>query len=164
MPLLLSLLLACTAEDDEPIAPLRARLGAGEWEWETLESGDEVAVIQGPQGGFHLLGSVQVSGIEAGDPDNLAEPDNPTTTFFVWVDGQNIAPVSRYVQGLDPVSDADADDHSHEMIGRFAILDITSDDELDGVELIFEVVVEDVNGALVSDSLSLVAYPHPYNL
>ena len=105
-----------------------------------------------------------MSGIEPGDPDDLGEVDNPTTTFFAWVNGENLAPVARYVQGLDPVSDTSVTDFSHEMIGRFAILDIEADDELDGVELTFEVVVEDVNGGLVSDSLSLVAYPHPYNL
>ena len=62
MPLLLSLLLACTSEVSEP-APLDARLGAGEWEWEALEDGGDIAVIQGPQGGFHILGSVRVSGV-----------------------------------------------------------------------------------------------------
>ena len=50
------------------------------------------------------------------------------------------------------------------MLGRFAILVIESDDELDGIELLFEVVVEDVNGTVVGDYLNLVAYPHPYNL
>jgi hypothetical protein len=163
MSLLLSLLIACAPKESAP-APLDARLGAGEWEWEGLEDGDEIPVIQGPQGGFHILGSVRVSGVEPGDPDDLGESDNPTTTFFVWVNGENLAPVARYVQGLDPVIDTSVTDFSHEMIGRFAILDIDADDELDGVELTFEVVVEDVHGDLVSDSLSLVAYPHPYNL
>ena len=164
MPLLLSLLLACSPEGEEISVSPVALLGSGEWEWEDLTEGDEVPVIQGPQGGFHILGSVRVAGIKSGDPDNLGEPDNPTTTFYVWVEDQNLAPVSRYVQGLDPVSGEDVGDYSHEMVGRFAILDITDDDELDGIELTFEVVVEDVDGTLISDSLSLVAYPHPYNL
>ena len=112
--------------------------------------------------GYHLLGSVRVSGIEAGDADDLSNPNNPTTSFYVWVDGENRTPGARYVQGLDPIAEPD-DVFSHEMVGRFAILDIDSDAELDGVELTFEVVVEDVEGQLVGDALTLWAYPHPYN-
>lgn len=160
MPLLLTLWLACSPEPDP--APLEGILGAGEWEWEELEDGGEIAVILGPQGGYHLLGSVRVSGIEAGDADDLSNPNNPTTSFYVWVDGENRTPGARYVQGLDPIADPD-DVFSHEMVGRFAILDIDSDAELDGVELTFEVVVEDVEGQMVSDALTLWAYPHPYN-
>ena len=161
MPLLLSLWLACGEETQEP-PPLDGIIGAGEWEWENLEDQEEVAVILGPQGGYHLLGSVRVSGLEAGDADNLSEPNNPTTSFYVWVDGQNLTPGARYVQGLDPVS-SEVEGYTHEMIGRFAILDIDSDEELDGVELTFEVVVEDVHGKMVSDARDLVGYPHPFN-
>jgi hypothetical protein len=163
VPLLLSLLLLACSPEADPDVPLEGLLGTGDWEWEALESGDEIPVIQGPQGGFHLLGSVRVSGMEAGDADNISSPDNPTTSFYVWVDGVNLTPGARYIQGLDTVVE-EVDPYTHEMVGRFAILDIDADDELDGVELLFEVVVEDVDGNLVSDALELVAYPHPYNL
>ena len=161
MPLLLSLVLACGSQDGGQ-GPLEGRLGTGEWEWEALENGDEVPVILGPQGGHHLLSSVRVSGLEAGDSDNISDENNPTTSFYVWVDGVNLTPGARYIQGLDPIDDT-VDPYTHEMVGRFAILDIEDDDELDGVELTFEVVVEDVEGNQVSDLLELVAYPHPYN-
>ncbi len=161
MPLLLSLILACGNEDGSS-TPLVAQLGTGEWEWEALENGDDVPVILGPQGGHHLLGSVRVSGLEAGDSDNISDEKNPTTSFYVWVNDVNLTPGARYTQGLDPVAET-IDPYTHEMVGRFAILDIEDDDELDGVELTFEVVVEDVEGNLVSDLLELIAYPHPYN-
>ena len=155
--------LACGLPEDtgEAGAP-EAKLGTGEWEWSELSDGDEIPVIQGPQGGFHLLGSVRVRGIEPGDPDSLGDADNPTTTFEVWVDGEQLAPTAVYVQGLEPVLEAESA-WSHEMVGRFAILDIESDDVLDGVDVDFEVQVLDVHGVAVRDVRSLVGVPHPLN-
>ena len=67
-------------EDD---GPLLIELGTGEWDWEPISEGDEIPVIQGPQGGFHFLASVRVSGIDAGSADDLSDPRNLTTTFWV---------------------------------------------------------------------------------
>ena len=159
MPLLLILSLGCGApEKTEPAA----LLGTGEWEWEKLDEGDRIPVIQGPQGGFHLLGSVRIAGLEPGNPGNLGDPRNPTTTFHVWLDGEELAPLASYVQGLDPIPGEQVE-HTAEMIGRFAILDIGSDDELDGVELLFEVEIIDAEGREASHSLGVVGYPHPSN-
>ena len=47
---------------------------------------------------------------------------------------ENLTPGAVYVQGLDPVGDPETG-FQHEMVGRFAILGIADDDELDGVEL-----------------------------
>ncbi|MDG1137885.1 MAG: hypothetical protein P8N28_06425 [Phycisphaerales bacterium] len=167
MSLLLTLWLACApsgvSEPAEDPAPLLIELGTGEWEWAPLEQGEDVPVIQGPQGGFHLLGSVRVSGVDAGSADDLSDPRNPTTTFSVLFEGANLAPSSRFVQGLDVVP-AGAEPYRHEMIGRFIILDITADDELDGVELELSVKVEDVDGEVLEATTLLSAYPHALNL
>ena len=160
MPLLLMWLFACSPEDESP--PLQAVLGTGDWQWESLQEGDDIAVIMGPQGGYHLLGSLRVSGIEPGDPKDLSHPDNPTTRFSVWFEERNLTENAVFVQGLDPVSE-DMPPYAFEMLGRFAILDILDDDELDGVELRFEVEVQDVHGNLASDSYLLKAYSHPNN-
>ncbi len=80
--LLAVVLLGCT-DPEEP----KAILGTGSWMWEDLPKDNAIPVIQGPQGGFHLLGSVRTKGVEAGDHSNLDEPKNPTTTFEVIVDG-----------------------------------------------------------------------------
>ena len=40
-------------------------IGTGEIEFQPLDDGDMLDIIQGPQGGFHLLGSLRVKGIEA---------------------------------------------------------------------------------------------------
>ncbi|MEE2751661.1 MAG: hypothetical protein VX519_09540 [Myxococcota bacterium] len=163
MSLLLTLILACTqsGEPADSVTP-QAKIGTGEWEWAELSDGAEIEVIQGPQGGFHLLGSVRVAGIESGDPESLGDADNPTSTFQVWVEGVPLAPSAVYVQGLEPILGEGAP-FSHEMVGRFAILDIESDDVLDGVSVEFEVEVVDVEGVVVQDSRSLLAVPHPLN-
>jgi len=165
MSLLLTLLVACgPAQEDtgEQQAPLDGVLGTGEWEWESLENGDEIPVIMGPQGGYHLLGSVRVSGILPGDPDNLGEPSNPTTSFAVWFEDENLTAESVFVQGLDPIT-AEMPPFSHEMLGRFAILGIDDDSELDGAEVRFVVTVEDIDGNRVSDERTVRTYPHPNN-
>ena len=163
MPLLLILAACASAPSDSGDTwPLQVEIGSGEWEWTALAEGDDIAVIMGPQGGFHVLGSVRVSGLEPGDPDVLGEPTNPTTTFSVWVEGENLTPGSVYVQGLDPVTESETG-YAHEMIGRFAILGIEDDDVLEGASLRFHVRVEDVSGVWAEDERTLWAYSHPNN-
>ena len=130
--------------------------------WEDLEDGDRIPVIQGPQGGWHLLGSVRMMGLEAGDHTDLQNAKNPTTQFEVWYEGTNYTPDSSYTQGVRP-GPSDAAPFSHEMVGRFAILDIRSDDELDEVDVEFRVTVTDVKGRSASDSRNLRAYAYELN-
>lgn len=168
MPLLLTLWLGCGPADgpsteSAPAVPPAIEMGTGEWDWEPLEDGQEIDVIQGPQGGFHLLGSVRVAGIAAGTADDLGDPDNPTTRFWVMHEGVDLAPSSVFIQGLD-ASPSDAEPFSHQMVGRFVIMDIAADDELDGVEIAFGVSVEDVDGVRVEAEMTLTAVPHPLNL
>jgi hypothetical protein len=158
--LLLALSTGCgpVEEDVQP----QVLLGTGEWDWEPLEEGDLMPVIQGPQGGHHLLGSVRIRGLESGDPGQLGDKSNPTTRFTVRLTGENLTPHSTYVQGLDPLDSEDSE-WAHEMIGRFAILDVEDDSELDGLTLEFEVQVEDIDGRKASNALHVVAYPDPRN-
>jgi hypothetical protein len=138
-----------------------AELGTGEVAFETLTGGQELFVIQGPQGGFHFLGAVRAWGIEHGNPEMLADPDNPTTEFRVFRAGARIdLMASRYVQGLRAVGGRR---DLCEMINRLVILDITSDDVLDGVEVEMEVTITDVDGVVVTDRRPIVAVPHPAN-
>jgi len=163
MSLLLALvLLGCGQQEDGPDVDPAVLLGTGEWLWEPLGDGDPMPVIQGPQGGHHLLGSVRLVGLDPGDPENLSDPNNPTTTFSVLLDGVNLTPNASYLQGIDPVTETSSG-WDHEMIGRFAILDIADDSELDGLTLRFEVQVEDTNGRSATDGLEIVAYPDPRN-
>ena len=148
--------------DDEPVieGPPRVELGTGEADFESLADGDDIEVVLGPQGGFHLVGSARVGGIHPGDSGDLGDPDNPTTTFRVFVGSTRFdAMASSYTQGLAPAGNAE-----YEMIGRFVILDILDDTELDGMTVRFDVDVVAADGtAMASDSRTLMAVPHPNN-
>lgn len=162
----LALVGACGAA--EPVEPA-VQLGTGEVVFEPLVDGGEVLVVHGPQGGYHLVGSVRARGIEAGDADRLDAPDNPTVTFRALFGGVDLTLTGQYRQGLDPIAPgadpaADAEGWTHEMVGRLCILDITDDDEIAGQTVDFEVEVQDAAGASWSDSLTLTVGKDPRNL
>jgi hypothetical protein len=100
--LLLAAVAACGA-DGMVYGDPAAVIGTGELEFEPLGDGDELYVVLGPQGGYHLNGSVRVQGVAPGNPDDLLDPDNPTTEFRAFVGDQRVdAGGARYTQGLDP--------------------------------------------------------------
>ena len=176
MSLLLTVWFACTepsnsdtSSTDETVVNIpedwgdpMIELGTGEWEWESLEGTTELPLIQGPQGGFHFLASVRVAGIEPGVAQDLSDPTNPTTKFVIWMNGEDITMTGTYVQGLDRAPE-DAAPFFHEMVGRFVIVDITADEELDGVEVEMSVDVTDIHGTHLNMSRWFTAYPHPFN-
>ncbi len=71
--MLLALLGACSSTDGESshdvasadceAAEPSAVIGTGEYAWEPLSPGDEVTMVHGPQGGWHILGSVRIDGM-----------------------------------------------------------------------------------------------------
>jgi len=136
-------------------------LGSGEVEWESLDDG-ELEIVQGPQGGFHLLGSVRVAGIEAGNPEDLEDPDNPTTQFDVVFEGASMLLTGDFTQGLERTP-AGTETWTHQVVGRFAILDIEDDDELHGETVTFSVEVTDAHGVVVTDDVELDLVRHPLN-
>lgn len=155
----LALALACAAcSGDEDLGPASAEVGTGYLAFEPLADGDPILVTQGPQGGFHVLGSVRTTGLVPGDDDDLMASDNPTTTFRVFRGAARVdLDASRYTQGLSPVGD------HHEMLGRLVILDIAADAELAGAEIELEVEVVDVDGRRATDRRRLIAEPDPAN-
>ena len=156
------LLFSCgvSPTDSSPTPEPEIVLGTGEVEWEEL--GDDISVIMGPQGGYHILGSVRARGILAGDPENLGDPNNPTTHFEVLHEGIDLVISSDYVQGL-AATPSSVEHWDVEMIGRFAILGIDSDQSLDGESLLFRVSVSTADGVELSDERTLLAYPDPRN-
>lgn len=159
----LAFLCAC-GDDTMGVGPADAgpptiAIGTGEREFEELRDGNNILVVQGPQDGYHFFGSLRATNVNAGDSEDLTSPDNPTTTFGIFVGMQqvNFTEASTYTQGLRVSS------RGAEMIGRNVILDIQDDSELDGVEVRFTVRVDDVDGVSVSDERTLIARPHPNN-
>jgi hypothetical protein len=157
--------LAACGGDAEPAADAGApaiEIGSGDSAFEALVDGEDIFVVQGPQGGFHLLGSFAATGVEPGNPEMLGDPDNPTMTFRVLTGASrvDIVDANTFTQGLEPV----AGTGGVGKVGRLVILDIADDAELDGVEIRFEVDITDVHGATASDARLLMAVPHPANL
>jgi len=141
-------------------APPMVELGTGETEFVPLTEGQELEYIRGPQNGFHFFGSMRVSGVDPGNPDDLSDPRNPTTEFQVFRGAERVdLMASRYVQGLDPATGADG----HAMIGRLVILDNDEVPTLEGEMVRITVTVTDADGTSVSDERTIVAIPHPSN-
>jgi len=161
-PLVLSLgsaLLAC-----DPNLPPAVEIGTGEITFVPIEDDDTLEIIQGPQGGFHLLTSVRVHGIAPGDRGDLTEPTNPTLTLDVTGNnGDSWIAIGPITQGLDPAPLSERP-FTHQMTGRFAILDILADDELAGQSVDLSVHIAAEDGIELSDSVRLDLVPHPDNL
>ena len=156
---LLSFTASCGGADDGPELPPTAVLGSGENSFAPIADGGIARVIRGPQGGYHLIGSVRVTGIVPGDPDDLASSDNPNTVFSVWSGNQRIDQSgANFTQGLDPIGGG-----TFEMVGRIVILNIQTDADIDGQTLRFVVEVTDVDGVVVSDERNVVIEPDPRN-
>lgn len=145
---------ACTKDPAEP----SLQIGTGDQDFEPLSDGDDAVVIQGPQGGFHLLGSLRATGVEPGDTANVFDENNPTVHFTVREGGERVDASNAFIQGLD-----EAGRHTHEVIGRFVFLDIQADEELVGSTLTFRVELTDVNGIELVDEVELNAVASPFN-
>lgn len=139
--------------------PPQVELGTGDSEFEAIADGDDIFIVQGPQGGYHFFGSVRARNLEPGDVGDLSSPDNPTVEFQAFQGQERIdIGASSYTQGLSPSPEGD------EMIGRTVILDIADDAELEGAMVSLQVEIRDVNGRSASDARNLIAVPHPNNL
>jgi hypothetical protein len=147
------LLAACGS--DAPDGPAEATVGTGSDAFVPLADGDDVMIVQGPQGGFHVFASVRVRGLEPGNPEDLGDPDNPTTVFQAFEgDARVDLDASTYTQGLD----ATGEDGLYEMVGRLLILDIQAAAELDGATLRLTVSITDAAGRSAADQRTVTAH------
>lgn len=138
-----------------------AELGTGDIEFEPIAEGSELQYVAGPQGGWHFFGSVRVTGIDPGNPDDRDDPDNPLTSFRVARASDDTEEASVvYQQGLDPAPGVPG---TYEMVGRRIILDMADCTELEGVEVRFEVEVEDWGGVTVQDARTVTGTNAPIN-
>lgn len=140
--------------DAPPIEPSIA-IGTGEIEFVPITDGQNLQFVQGPQGGYHFLASMRVTGVDPGDRRNRDDPRNPTTEFRAYLGDQRVdLMASRYVQGLD-ASPGLSD--TYEMVGRLLILDITDPAQLRGMDTRLEVTVTDADGVTLTDSRTVGA-------
>ncbi len=127
-------------------------MGLGEAFLRVPESGEQVTVVAGPQGGFHLLAGIRVCGIEVGDPEDPLSPDNPRVVFAVHDDrGQQLDDgAAIYRQGLS----RDGEDAT--LLGRLVVLRSRDPSTFDGALATLSVEVREAGSATVlRDSVSL---------
>ena len=137
-------------------------LGTGEIAFEPISEGQDLELIRGPQGGYHFLVSIRTKNLVGGDRGDLGNPTNPTITLDVVHDGESLIIIGPITQGLDaaPVSERP---FTHQMTGRFAIVDVADDEQLEGEIVTLSVVVEDSEGVIVEDSVDVRSVAHPDN-
>jgi hypothetical protein len=135
-------LMACGAD---PSAPPVAEVGTGVERWEPLEAEATVFLIEGPQGGRHIIGNVRMEGMEPGTTRATA----PTTRFDVFkVDG------SRVSTDLPPFSEpfVETPDGSLTLpFGRYVFIDSPAAEIVDTI-VEFKVELNDKQGHSAGDS------------
>lgn len=156
--LLSLLLMGCPTAGGDPAI----ELGTGEIEFTPLSDGDELLIVFGPQGGYHVEGAFRVAGVDPGDRNDLTEPRNPRMEFDLVTEGGTLVMIGEIQQGLDDAPSSAAP-YTHELLGRRVILDIVNDQIYNGDAATFSVELTDADGVVLSDSVDVVLAPHPLN-
>ena len=137
-------------------------IGTGELSFERISEGQDLELIRGPQGGYHFLVSIRTKNLVGGDRGNLGDPTNPTINLDVVHNGESLILIGPITQGLD-TAPASERPFTHQMTGRFAIVDVTGDEQLEGETITLSVVVSDSEGVIVDDSVDVRSIAHPDN-
>ncbi len=168
--LILFLLVGCRAEpgdvlDDtgDPIEPTVAvTIGGGESSWEPLDDGSELTMVHGPQGGWHMLGSVRTQGMDA----------IIAVEYVITADEHDGAVISDNFYRVQSLTDPD-DETVHTYPGMYGYLtvDELADGELDTPpellswqDVTLTMTVTDDSGRTASDTLQVVAAPDEEDL
>ena len=116
--MLLALLGACTSHGADSAsdaarvecetAQPTAVIGTGEYAWEPLEPGDEITMVHGPQGGWHILGSARIGAMYDNVEIHYTITDVPS--------GHVVSDNNYFVQQVS------LDDCEGEVIGRYGYL------------------------------------------
>ena len=75
------------ASTDPPRTDPWMEIGTGVTEFEPLTEGQEIPIVQGPQGGYHVWGGLQGFNFE---------PDNAEISYLLIIDGETVADALYY--------------------------------------------------------------------
>ena len=91
-PILLLLIVfqAVGCGDDAVLGDAEVELGTGTVTFTALEDGSPLAIVAGPQGGFHFVVHARARGIVPGEPRNPGLPSNPRTTFAAFLGDEQV--------------------------------------------------------------------------
>jgi hypothetical protein len=136
--------------------PVYVEIGSGEFTFVELEPLDQVEMVHGPQGGWHILWSVILSG---------TEPTAQLRGIITDVASDVVVSDITYNVKLDPV-----DECSGESIGQYGYLDVsglasgsldTPPELLVGNTLVLRVEAADFAGTATAGEVLVTAAPDP---
>jgi hypothetical protein len=137
-PILASLLMVgCPGRDSVDTAcPEReatVELGTGTESFIPLADGDPLRFERGPQGGYHVYGSLRATGVDPGDPLYPFDLSNPHIGFNLRRDGVEIALLVDQPRALQAL-----DDEGHVgVLGELVIFSVADPTALDGASVTF---------------------------
>ncbi|MDP2306630.1 MAG: hypothetical protein Q8P18_11465 [Pseudomonadota bacterium] len=139
---------ASTEEPTCSCGPATVLIGGGADSFEPVEDGDDAIIVHGPQGGWHLLGSVRV--------ENLSE----YLTIHYWIEAPELgATVSDNTYRVVRKADGPCAGTYAGMFGYLSITALASGEAdtppevLEGKELVLHMDVTDLDGVAASDEL-----------
>ncbi|MCB9681225.1 MAG: hypothetical protein H6733_07105 [Alphaproteobacteria bacterium] len=132
---------ATAAEQDATMA-----LGTGEGAFVAVADDDTVPFVMGPQGGYHVFGSFQATGIWPGTSSTLADDTTPLLSFTATADTFT----GGFTDVPRPLTEVATDTWG--LIGELVILTITDPSEADGKTATLSVSLTDACGTTVTDS------------
>lgn len=139
------LIIGSTACSPCPSGPPSLALGTGQTHFEPLTDGDPLDMLRGPQGGFHVFGSLQLTELVGGS--GPIETDIPHVGFSLVTDEQE--EVAAWATRPLWVPDG-------ELIGQLVVFSHPVPPSLDGVGATFSAEVTDRCDSTASDAVSVV--------
>jgi hypothetical protein len=144
---------ACDGSETGPdcdLGPSALELGTGEDAFVPLSAGDPLPFVLGPQGGYHVYGSLRATGVATGDPDDPFGPQSPLVTFVVTVDGAEVAAVREQPRPLVEGPGGAT------TVGQLVVFSAVDPTAFDGAAATFSAELSDACGTTLTDERAVV--------
>jgi hypothetical protein len=130
-------------------APVEVEVGTGLATFDVMPGGADLPFFFGPQGGYHVYGSVRTRGFAAGNPDDPFDLTHPMVAHRLWWGEMLIAEVPAQPRPLEPMGDG-----SEVSVGQLVIIRLANPLELEGQTVELEAQVSDRCGESGTDRRS----------
>jgi hypothetical protein len=130
--------------------PATVDLGVGDAGFVALEEGGTATIVQGPQGGYHVFGSVSATGLYLATQAGARGEDLPLVSFTIDTPGGER--LGGFVDA--PTFFREGPGGEALVIGALLVLDVEDPPSLDGDPAVFEVQVVDACGTEVGEVVS----------
>lgn len=139
-----------TTTEECPRGTPVVEVGTGADAFVPLSADDPLPFVRGPQGGYHVYGSLRAEGALPGDPADPYGPDSPLVTFVVAVDGAEVAGLHAQPRLLDEGPDGAT------LVGQLVVFSVLDPTALDGAPATFSAELTDRCGATAGDAQDVV--------